>query len=261
MNRRARSAVVVTAAAERESGGGIRQARQAQAGRVPVTGSLPGLACLARAGGDGRARVGFGLGAVGAGPVLGCRFGGAFRGGGRADGTGVRRVAAAALGRGRLTQEELAEAAGLVRGRSVTSSGASTGRPHGPRRAARRSARPGRVGADAVRRGGSPLVPRRRCWRPGGAAPGTFAAAATRTLPRDTAASPAAGASSRGSWARSAAWPTNGGVMGIHTIDGIAGIGDHLRGARGARLAEAFPDGQFFLPLHAHTPGRRRSAR
>ena len=32
---------------------------------------------------------------------------------------------------------------------------------------------------------------------------------------------------------------------------------DHLRGARRAPARRRFPDGQFFLPLHAHTPGQR----
>jgi hypothetical protein len=43
MNRLARSAVVVTTAAKRESDGGIRRTRQAPAGRVPANRSRPGL--------------------------------------------------------------------------------------------------------------------------------------------------------------------------------------------------------------------------
>jgi len=50
----------------------------------------------------------------------------------------------------------------------------------------------------------------------------------------------------------------NGGVVGIHAIDGMAGIGKTAFAVHAAhRLAEAFPDGQFFLPLHAHTRGQR----
>ena len=49
-----------------------------------------------------------------------------------------------------------------------------------------------------------------------------------------------------------------GGVVGIHAIDGMAGIGKTTFAVHAAhRLAGTFPDGQFFLPLHAHTPGQR----
>ena len=49
-----------------------------------------------------------------------------------------------------------------------------------------------------------------------------------------------------------------GGVVGIHAIDGMAGVGKTTFAVHAAhRLAGAFPDGQFFLPLHAHTPGQR----
>ena len=50
----------------------------------------------------------------------------------------------------------------------------------------------------------------------------------------------------------------SGGVVGIHAIDGMAGIGKTTLAVHAAhQLAERFPDGQFFLPLHAHTPGQR----
>ena len=49
-----------------------------------------------------------------------------------------------------------------------------------------------------------------------------------------------------------------GGVVGIHAIGGMAGIGKTTFAVHAAhRLAGRFPDGQFFLPLHAHTPGQR----
>ena len=50
----------------------------------------------------------------------------------------------------------------------------------------------------------------------------------------------------------------DGGVVGIYAIDGMAGIGKTTFAVHAAhRLAGDFPDGQFFLPLHAHTPGQR----
>jgi hypothetical protein len=50
----------------------------------------------------------------------------------------------------------------------------------------------------------------------------------------------------------------NGGVVGIHAIDGMAGVGKTTFAVHVAhRLAPHFPDGQFFLPLHTHTQGQR----
>jgi tetratricopeptide (TPR) repeat protein/transcriptional regulator with XRE-family HTH domain len=91
-----------------------------------------------------------------------------------------------------------------------------------------------------------------------GLVPGAFAAAATRALPRDLAAftgRQAELAQLVGTLAETAA---GGGVVGIHAIDGMAGIGKTTFAVHAAhRLAPAFPDGQFFLPLHAHTAGQR----
>jgi tetratricopeptide (TPR) repeat protein len=80
-------------------------------------------------------------------------------------------------------------------------------------------------------------------------------AAATRTLPRDIASftgrqhelaelvDAAAGA---------------GGVVSIHAIGGMAGVGKTAFAVHAAhRLAGRFPAGQIFLPLHAHTPGQQ----
>jgi class 3 adenylate cyclase/tetratricopeptide (TPR) repeat protein len=80
-------------------------------------------------------------------------------------------------------------------------------------------------------------------------------AAATRTLPRDLSSftgrqqelaelvEAAAGA---------------GAVVGIHAIGGMAGVGKTAFAVHAAhRLAERFPAGQIFLPLHGHTPGQQ----
>jgi tetratricopeptide (TPR) repeat protein/DNA-binding XRE family transcriptional regulator len=50
---------------------------------------------------------------------------------------------------------------------------------------------------------------------------------------------------------------TRGGVVGIHAIDGMAGIGKTTLAVHAAHLlAPRFPDGQIFLRLHGHTPGQ-----
>ena len=91
-------------------------------------------------------------------------------------------------------------------------------------------------------------------------APGAFAAAATRGLPRDigsfTGRQDELG-QLMARWAEAAA-ADGGGVVSVHAIGGMAGIGKTTLAVHGAhRLAGSFPDGQFFLPLHAHTPGQR----
>ena len=49
-----------------------------------------------------------------------------------------------------------------------------------------------------------------------------------------------------------------GGVVGIHAIGGMAGVGKTAFAVHAAhRLASRFPSGQIFLPLHGHTPGQR----
>jgi tetratricopeptide (TPR) repeat protein/transcriptional regulator with XRE-family HTH domain len=47
-------------------------------------------------------------------------------------------------------------------------------------------------------------------------------------------------------------------IVGVHAIDGMAGIGKTTFAVHAAHLlAPRFPDGQFFLPLHSHTPGQQ----
>jgi DNA-binding SARP family transcriptional activator/Tfp pilus assembly protein PilF len=84
------------------------------------------------------------------------------------------------------------------------------------------------------------------------------AAAATRALPRDIASF--TGRQAELTWLLGMidGLAAAGGVVGIHAIDGMAGVGKTTLAVHAAhRLAAGFPDGQFFLPLHAHTPGQR----
>jgi tetratricopeptide (TPR) repeat protein/transcriptional regulator with XRE-family HTH domain len=91
-----------------------------------------------------------------------------------------------------------------------------------------------------------------------GAAARAFAAAATRTLPRDIASFTGRAAELAQLAGAVTAAAGSGGVVGIHAIGGMAGIGKTTFAVHAAhRLAGDFPDGQFFLPLHAHTPGQR----
>ena len=155
-----------------------------------------------------------------------------------------------------LTQEELAEAARLSpRSVSDLERGVNLTARHdtarllagalgltGPQRALFEAAARGRLPADQVLAAGE------------GAA-----AAATRTLPRDIASFTGRAAElAQLADAATAAAATSGGVVGIHAIGGMAGVGKTAFAVHAAhRLAGSFPDGQFFLPLHAHTPGQR----
>jgi tetratricopeptide (TPR) repeat protein/transcriptional regulator with XRE-family HTH domain len=147
-----------------------------------------------------------------------------------------------------LTQQELAEAAGLspravsdLERNVVTTPHKDTVRLLGD---ALHLDGPARAEFEAVARGR--------------AGPGTAAAdgvAATRTLPRDVVSftgrrqelqqvvDSAEGA---------------GGVVSIHAIGGMAGIGKTAFAVHAAhKLADRFPGGQVFVPLHGHTPGRQ----
>ncbi|HEV2255989.1 MAG TPA: helix-turn-helix transcriptional regulator, partial [Streptosporangiaceae bacterium] len=148
----------------------------------------------------------------------------------------------------RLTQEDLAEAAGLSpRSVSDLERGIAV-RPH--RDTVRLLADalqligPARAQFEAVARG----------REPGGPAAGGVAAA-TRALPRDIA-SFTGRQQELEQLAQAVAGP--GRVVGIHAIGGMAGVGKTAFAVHAAhRLADRFPAGQIFLPLHGHTPGRQ----
>lgn len=85
----------------------------------------------------------------------------------------------------------------------------------------------------------------------------TTPAAAMRTLPRDLASF----VGRRRELARLTetvlASSATGQVIDIHAIGGMPGVGKTALAVHaGHQLAERFPDGQLFLPLHGHTPGQ-----
>jgi len=83
------------------------------------------------------------------------------------------------------------------------------------------------------------------------------AAAASRTLPRDIASFTGRLKELSRVMERWATEARDGRVVSIHAIGGMAGIGKTTFAVHLAHLlAEDFPDGQFFLPLHGHTPGQ-----
>jgi len=93
--------------------------------------------------------------------------------------------------------------------------------------------------------------------RHNGAAEGSVAAA-TRSLPRDTASFTGREPELARLLEVLAGMAADVGPPEICVIDGMAGMGKTtfvMHAAHG--LAGSFPDGQFFLPLHAHTPGQR----
>jgi tetratricopeptide (TPR) repeat protein/transcriptional regulator with XRE-family HTH domain len=152
----------------------------------------------------------------------------------------------------RLTQEELAEAA-AVSPRSVSDlerGVAMTPQRETVRRLADALNLAGLVRAqfEAVARGrGVPA-----------AAGAGGAAAATRTLPRDVTSFTGRQQELQDLANAAAAAAGPGGVVGIHAIGGMAGVGKTAFAVHAAhRLADRFPGGQVFLPLHGHTPGQR----
>jgi tetratricopeptide (TPR) repeat protein/transcriptional regulator with XRE-family HTH domain len=151
----------------------------------------------------------------------------------------------------RLTQEELAEASG-VRPRSI--SDLERGVASAPQRETIRRL------ADALNLTGPPraqfeAVARGRAIRaPAEAAAAGGAATASRTLPRDIASFTGRQLELDQLVEAAAA---AGGVVSIHAIGGMAGVGKTAFAVHAAhRLADRFPGGQIFLPLHGHTPGQ-----
>ena len=87
---------------------------------------------------------------------------------------------------------------------------------------------------------------------------GAFAAAATRGLPRDVASFTGRQAELDRLAEELESLAAGGGVVGICAIGGMAGVGKTTFAVHAAhRLAGSFPDGQFYLPLHGHTRGQR----
>jgi tetratricopeptide (TPR) repeat protein/transcriptional regulator with XRE-family HTH domain len=83
-------------------------------------------------------------------------------------------------------------------------------------------------------------------------------AAPTRTLPRDIASFTGRQRELRELMVAVTGTAAAGGVVGIHAIGGMAGIGKTALAVHAAhRLAGRFPGGQIFLPLHGHTPGQQ----
>jgi tetratricopeptide (TPR) repeat protein/DNA-binding XRE family transcriptional regulator len=155
-----------------------------------------------------------------------------------------------------LSQEELAVAA-TISARSVSDleRGVSrTARPHTARLLANALGLGGqeRTRFLAMARGQVPPD------EPPSAVGGPTTFAATRSLPRDIAGF--TGRAGELDWlvTRLASSGGGGRVVGICAIGGMAGVGKTTLAVHAAhQLAAGYPDGQFFLPLHGHTPGHR----
>jgi tetratricopeptide (TPR) repeat protein/transcriptional regulator with XRE-family HTH domain len=158
-----------------------------------------------------------------------------------------------------LTQEELAAAARLgTRSVSDLERGVSrTARPltarrlaetlglSGPERARFLTAARGEIAGESATSPGS--------------RPAAESSTATRALPRDLVGF--TGRAKELDWLMSrlaSATERASPVIEICAIGGLAGIGKTTLAVHVAhQLAAAYPDGQFFLPLHGHTPGQR----
>lgn len=145
-----------------------------------------------------------------------------------------------------LTQEELAGAASLSR-RAV--SDLERGVATIPQR------NTVRLLADALRLIGPARAEFEAAARGRPQSNGRGPAPALRSLPRDVATFTGR---QRELQRLGAAAVTAGGVAGVHVIGGMAGVGKTAFAVHAAHhLAPRFPDGQMFLLLNGHTPGRR----
>ena len=150
-----------------------------------------------------------------------------------------------------LTQEELAEAAGVSQ-RSISDL------ERGVNLTARKDT--ARLLADALHllgpaRAQFEAVARGRAVPGWAGTGGGGATAALRTLPRDITSFTGRQRELQDLVDTAAG---SGGLVGIHAIGGMAGIGKTAFAVHAAhRLADRFPAGQIFLPLHGHTPGQR----
>ena len=89
--------------------------------------------------------------------------------------------------------------------------------------------------------------------RPVQAARASQYVAVSRTLPR-----PSASFTGRDREVGQLLAAVDAGEVDVHVIGGMAGVGKSALAVRlGCLLAARFPDGQFYLPLHGHTPGLR----
>jgi tetratricopeptide (TPR) repeat protein/DNA-binding XRE family transcriptional regulator len=164
-----------------------------------------------------------------------------------------------------LTQEELADAARLsVRSVSDLERGvAQTARKETARLLADALGLEGATRAEfeAVARGRSPATtpPAPGTGGTEPSAPATaVVAAATRTLPRDTASFTGREAELRELTRPVLDTGGSGGVVSIYAIGGMAGVGKTALAVHAAhQIAARFPDGQVFLSLHGHTPGQQ----
>jgi tetratricopeptide (TPR) repeat protein/transcriptional regulator with XRE-family HTH domain len=145
-----------------------------------------------------------------------------------------------------LTQEELAQVAGVS---TRTVSDLERGINQTARRATARRL------ADALRLSGEVRAEFEASAlgrRPAGVSSRSDAGMETRTLPRDIATF-----TGREAELQALISSASSGVIGVYAVGGMAGIGKTAFAVHAAhRLAPRFPDGQIFLPLHGHTPGR-----
>ena len=144
-----------------------------------------------------------------------------------------------------MTQEELAEAAGLS---SRAISYLERGEVSAPHKDTVR------LLADALGLAGPARAQFEAAARGRGGADGTVVAA-TRTLPRDVASFTGR---QRELAELADAMSDAGTVVSIRAIGGMAGVGKTAFAVHAAhRLADRFPGGQIFVPLHGHTPGQQ----